>query len=60
VYYHDPNQPDPETKEKSGYWLGLAHNVGDALCYNILTCDTHQVIQRSVVRSASKDRSQNK
>jgi hypothetical protein len=60
VYYHDPNQPYPETKEKSGYRLGLAHNVGDALCYNILTCDTHQVIQRSMVRSASKDRSQNK
>jgi hypothetical protein len=33
--------------------------VGDALCYNILTCDTHQVLQRSVVRSVDKDRSLN-
>jgi hypothetical protein len=31
--------------------LGVAHNVGDALTYYILTDDTQQVIQRSVVRS---------
>jgi hypothetical protein len=31
--------------------------VGDALYYNILTCDTHQVIQRTVVRSVEKFRS---
>jgi hypothetical protein len=54
LYYHVPNQPYPETNEKSGYWLGLAHNFEDSLCYNILTSDTQQVIQRSVVRSASK------
>jgi hypothetical protein len=59
IYYHDPTQSFPGTKEKCGYWLGLAHHVGDSLCYNILTCDTHKVIQRSVVRSVDKDRSLN-
>ena len=29
----------------------MAHNVGDALTFHILTDDTQQVIQRSVVRS---------
>jgi hypothetical protein len=60
VYYHDPGQPFPETKEKCGYWLGVVDNVGDALCYCILTCDPHQVIQRSVVRSVQKDTALNK
>jgi hypothetical protein len=40
--------------------LGVADHVGDALCYCILTCDTHQVIHRSVVRSAHKDTALNK
>jgi hypothetical protein len=60
VYYHDPGQPFAETKEKCGYWLGVADHVGDVLCYCILTCDTHQVIHRSVVRSVQKDTALNK
>jgi hypothetical protein len=51
VYYLDIVEPTPYSKEKAGYWLGVAHNVGDALTYHILTDDTQQVIQRSVVRS---------
>jgi hypothetical protein len=43
------------SKEKAGYWLGVAQNVGDALTYHILTDDTQMVIQRSVIRSR-KDR----
>ena len=54
VYYHDPSQKFPGTKEKTGYWLGIADNVGDRFCYHILTTDTHRVIERSVVRSAEK------
>jgi hypothetical protein len=34
--------------------------VCDALGYCILTCETHQVIHRSVVRSAHKDTALNK
>jgi hypothetical protein len=55
VYYLDPDQKFPGTKEKTGYWLGVADNVGDRLCFHILTTDTHRVIERSVVRSALQD-----
>jgi hypothetical protein len=51
VYYLDIEEPTPYSKERAGYWLGVAHNVGDALTYHILTDDSQQVIQRSVVRS---------
>ena len=36
--------------EKSGRWMGVAHNVGDALTYKILTDDTKKIIFRSAVR----------
>jgi hypothetical protein len=51
VYYLDIEEPTPYSNEKTGYWLGVAHNVGDALTYRIRTDDTQQVIQRSVARS---------
>ena len=54
VFYLDCSESFPSTKEKAGYWLGVAENVGDALTYHILTDDTEQVIERSVVRSAKK------
>jgi hypothetical protein len=54
VYYLDIEEPTPYTKEKAGYWLGVAHNVGDALTYHILTDDTQQVIQRSVSLSTGR------
>jgi hypothetical protein len=51
IYYLDIEEQTPYSKEKAGYWLGVAHNVGDALTYHILTDDTQLVIQRSVIRS---------
>jgi protein tyrosine/serine phosphatase len=54
VYYHDPDQKYPGTKDKTGYWLGVADHVGDRLCFHILTTDTHSIIERSVVRSAER------
>ena len=39
-----------ESLEKSGRWMGVAHNVGDALTYNILMDDTNKVIYHSAVR----------
>jgi hypothetical protein len=59
VYYLDPTQPFPGTKEKTAYWLGLADNVGDHLFYYLLTTDTRRIIARSVIRSAIKDPSEN-
>ena len=59
VYYLDPSEKYPETKEKLGRWIGVAHNVGDHLTYVILTSDTHRLIERSVVRSAEIDNAKN-
>ena len=39
-----------ESPEKSGRWMGVAHNVGDALTYKILADDTNKVIYRSAIR----------
>jgi hypothetical protein len=46
VYYHDTEQKYPGTKEKPGYWLGVADHVGDRLCFHMLTTDTHRIIER--------------
>ena len=32
IYYHSPDNSFPESKELPGYFLGVANNVGDALC----------------------------
>ena len=39
-------------RRKRGRWCGVAENVGDVLTYHVLTEDTKQVIQRSVIKSA--------
>lgn len=51
VYYMDPDDKFPVMKEKTGYCLGVTQHVGDALCFFILSTDTHIVLERSVVRS---------
>ena len=50
VYYAVDNSWPSESPEKSGRWVGVAHNVGDALTYKILTDDTKKIIYRSAVR----------
>jgi hypothetical protein len=42
-----------ETTERSGYFVGFADNVGDALTFKILKNDLVTVLHRSVVRSAA-------
>ena len=49
LYSIDNNWPS-ESPEKSGRWMGVAHNVGNALTYKILTDDTKKIIYRSAVR----------
>jgi hypothetical protein len=41
-----------DSPEKSGRWVGVADNQGDALTYLILTDDTQKVITRSAVCTA--------
>ena len=45
----------PKSKEKSGYFVGIAQNVGDALIFLIMKNDTGNVISRSVVRYKCED-----
>jgi hypothetical protein len=41
-----------DSPEKSGRWVGVAENQGNALTYLILTDDTQKVITHSAVRTA--------
>ena len=60
VLYLDPTASFPESKEKPGYFVGFAHNVGDFLTFKILKEDMKTVIHRSVVRSARDPQTRNK
>jgi hypothetical protein len=55
VLYLDPvsKYRFPESTERSGYFVGFADNVGDALTFKILKNDLVIVLHRSVVRSAA-------
>ena len=57
VYFLDTEDPSfPRSKEKLGHFCGVAENVGDLLTFQIYVPSSHQVIHRSVLRSAD-DRS---
>jgi hypothetical protein len=51
LWYYEDN-PFPATRRILGRWLGVAHRVGQALCYWILT-NTGQVIARTTVQALS-------
>ena len=54
--YYNTEEKALNAKEQSRYWLGVSHTVGDLLTYDILTDDTENIIQRSVIRSADLKR----
>jgi hypothetical protein len=60
IYFLDIQMKFPTTKERPGYWLGVAHNIGDALTYIILTVDTRQTIEGCVIQSAEDPKTKNK
>ena len=60
MLFLDSDESFPSSKEKPGWWVGVANNVGDALTFKILTEDTHQVLHRSVVHPAKDDKCKNK
>jgi len=49
IYYLDPDDKFPSTKYKPARWLGVAHNVGDAMTFCLLSEDMEQVIECSAV-----------
>ena len=50
ILYLDHEAVWPASKERSGHWLGVAHNIGDSLTYWILDDQSKQVLARRVVR----------
>ena len=50
VLYLDHEEKWPASKERSGYWVGVADNVGDSLTYWIYDDQMKRLVARSVVR----------
>ena len=50
ILYLDHEETWPTTKERSGRWIGVSHNVGDCLTYWIVDDQSKRVLARSVVR----------
>jgi hypothetical protein len=50
VLFLDHEASFPSSRERSGYWCGIAENVGDALTFKIYDDQTGVVVARSVVR----------
>jgi hypothetical protein len=48
VWYHDQDAPFPETRRKLAKWLGVAHHVGQALCYYILPESGRPIIRSTI------------
>ena len=49
ILYLDNETTWPSSYERSGYWLGVADNIGDLLTYWIFDDQSKQVLARSVV-----------
>ena len=54
IWYLDHDANFPEDKRKLGKWLGVAHNVGQALCYYTLP-QSGKPIVRSTVQALTQD-----
>jgi len=57
VWYLDRDAEFPNNKKKLGKWLGIAHNVGQALCYYILPSSGHPIVH-SKIQALSNDQRQ--
>jgi len=59
IYYLESEIPFPNSREKAGWFIGIAENVGDSLTFWILTEDTEKIIARSVIRTAEDPKTAN-
>src|SRR5687767_15242232 len=50
ILYLDHESHWPESKERSARWVGVAHNIGDALTFWVLDDQSKYLLARSVVR----------
>ena len=56
VLFLDNVDSFPASSERPGYFVGIAHNVGDSLTFKILDDQTKQVVNVSVVRPYKDNR----
>ena len=54
VWYWDTEADYPEEKKRLGRWLGVAHRVGQGMCYYILS-ESSKIIVRSTLSSLADD-----
>jgi hypothetical protein len=54
TWYYDQEAQFPEECRKLGKWIGVAHRVGQALCYYILPASARPIIQ-SMVQALTDD-----
>jgi hypothetical protein len=54
LWYYDEMAVFPEDHRKLGRWLGVAHRIGQALCYYLLNSNA-QIIVRSTVQKITQD-----
>ena len=54
VWYYDQEAQFPEDRRKLGKWIGVAHRVGQALCYYILPASARPIV-RSTVQALTDD-----
>jgi len=54
VWYLDQDAQFPEERRKHGKWIGVAHRVGQALCYYILPASARPIV-RSTVQPLTQD-----
>jgi hypothetical protein len=60
VYYMiDDNHFPSDSRERRGYFVGIAEHVGHAMTFKVLTDDTNKIIFRSNIRSALDPKSRN-
>jgi len=60
VYYREEEAEFPsKSRERFGWFVGIAENVGHALTYMVLSKDTSKILHRSVVRTATDPTSMN-
>ena len=54
VWFYDKEHPYPDQPKMLGRWLGVAHKVGQAMCYYILK-DNGEIVVRSTVSNVEAD-----
>jgi hypothetical protein len=54
IWYYEQDTAFPESGRKMGKWLGVAHRVGQALCYYVLNAQGKPIV-RSTVQALTDD-----